>query len=156
MMQWKKWNICNYPFCWLARHTALNVCVNKDTFRRRMTTSTACFDCLAYSSNRIVLPGQLPGDLNVLQHIWMDPPATFSIHVGPSPVNVITRQTVRVEQLSILSIIEANKVVLLWSQLPSCHLPNDNIMMLWVDYMCSTAAFYVSCLISAAVKDLRY
>lgn len=118
MMQWKKWNICNYPVCWLTRHTALNVCVNKDTFRRRMTTSTACFDCLAYSSNRIVLPGQLPGDLNVLQHIWMDPPATFSIHVGPSPVNVITRQTVRVEQLSILSIIEANKVVPFD---PSCH-----------------------------------
>lgn len=95
----------------LLINTALNMCVNRDTFRRRMTTSTACFDCLAYSSNRIVLPGQLPGDLNVLQHIWMDPPATFSIHVGPSPVNLITRQTVRVEQLSILSIIEANKVV---------------------------------------------
>lgn len=35
--------------------------------------------------NRIVLSGQLPGDLNMLQRIQMDPQATLSIHVGPPP-----------------------------------------------------------------------
>lgn len=60
-------------------HSTEYVCQQRQILAENDAVKTLhrqCFDCLAYSSSRIVLPGQLPGDLNMLQHIKMDPQAT--------------------------------------------------------------------------------
>lgn len=85
--------------------------------------------CLGYLRDSVLVPGQLTGDLNMLQHIHMDPQATLAIPLGPSPVNLITRLTVRVGA-TICSIYCGSKCgCSLWSQFPSCHVCNDNIMI---------------------------